>query len=93
MIRKIYILNQTNARSIAEIQPNGIDVLEELIAEEGMKLTQNEDTPLEERVIASKVMLGRGRSSDDWIEITQEEADKILKEQEIDSEFENLYNN
>lgn len=63
-------------------QADGVNILEELIADDGMKLTQNEYIPVQERIIASVLMLGRGCSKDDWMEITQEEADKILKEQE-----------
>ena len=82
MIHKIHDLNPSKTRSISTPKVDGVNVLEELIAEEGMKLTQNEYIPVEERIIASAVMLGKGCSSDEWIEITQEEAYKILKEQE-----------
>lgn len=89
MIHKIHELNPSKTRSIATPKPNGIDVLEEIIAEEGKKLTQNEyNLPIEERIIASAVMLGKGCSPDDWIEITQEEADQILKQQEEERERE-----
>ena len=80
MIHKIHNLNKT--RTIASPIPNGVDVLEEIIADEGKRLTQNQYIPIEERIIASAVMLGRGCSADDWLEITQEEADEILKQQE-----------
>lgn len=81
MIHKIH--NLTKIRTISsELIPNGVNVLEELIADEGKKLTQNEYIDVKDRIIASKVMLGKGCSSEDWIEVTQEEADEILKEQE-----------
>lgn len=88
------IHNLTKTRTLSDPKPNGVDVLEELIAEEGMKLTQNEYIPIQERIIASAVMLGKGRSADEWIEITQEEADKILNEQEElrEKEMEKLSN-
>ena len=63
-------------------QADGVNILEELIADEGMKLTQNEEVPIEERIIASAVMLGRGCKSNEWKEITQEEAEGILRQQE-----------
>lgn len=63
-------------------QADGVNILEELIADEGKKLTQNAYIPIQERIIASAVMLGRGCSKDEWMEITQEEAEEILKEQE-----------
>lgn len=76
-------------------QADGVNILEELIADEGKRLTQNEyNIPIQERIIASRVMLGKGRSKDEWIEITQEEADKILREQEEirEREMESLTN-
>lgn len=81
MKTKIHNLTKTRTLS-ADLIPNGVDILEELIADEGKKLTQNAYMPVEERIIASVVMLGKGCTSDDWLEITQEEADQILKEQE-----------
>lgn len=63
-------------------QADGVNILEELIADDDKKLTQNEKLPIEERIIASAVMLGKGCTADEWIEITQEEADEILKQQE-----------
>lgn len=82
MIHKIHDLNPSSARSIGNPKVDGVNVLEEIIAEEGKKLTQSKELPLEERIIASAVMLGKGCSSDEWVEITQEEADEILKRQE-----------
>lgn len=70
-------------------QADGVNILEELIADEGKKLTQNAYIPIQERIIASAVMLGRGCSPDDWMEITQQEAEEILKEQEELSNLEN----
>ena len=85
----IHNLNKAQTRSISatpngssEPTPNGIDVLEELIADEGMKLTQSADTPLQERILATAVMLGKGCSSDEWKEIPQAEADEIRRQQE-----------
>lgn len=63
-------------------QPDGVNILEEIIADEGKKLTQNAYIDIQERIIASAVMLGRGCSKDEWMEISQEEADEILRQQE-----------
>lgn len=65
--------------------PNGIDIIEELVADEGFFLTQVEDVPVLDRIICSSVMLGKGRTSDLWKEITIEEADdfNLLKQQYI----------
>lgn len=55
----------------------------ELIADDGMKLTQKDpDVSIEHRILASKVMLGKGCSADEWTEISQEEAEKIKAQQE-----------
>lgn len=63
------------------LTPNGVDILEELTAEDGMCLTQKGEVPLEERIIATQVMLGKGRSSSEWKEITEREAEAIQDEQ------------
>ena len=68
--------------SSATPQPDGVNILEEIIADEGKKLTQNAYIDIQERIIASAVMLGRGCSKDEWKEIPQEEADEILRQQE-----------
>lgn len=68
--------------ALEEPVPNGVNIIEELIAEDGFKLTQTEDVPLTERIIASAVMLGKGRNSSEWKEISQTEADEILKAQD-----------
>lgn len=84
MIHNIHKLNKLDTISIMSnaLTPNGIDILEELIAEDGYKLTQSEEVPIKERIIASAVMLGTGHSSSEWKEITIEEANQIIKEQE-----------
>lgn len=81
MQHKIYNLNKTRTIG-AEPVPNGVDILEEIIADEDYKLTQSADIPLQERIIASAVMLGKGCSSNEWREIPQYEADEILRQQE-----------
>lgn len=77
MEHKIHIINQ-KTRSLI---PDGVNVLEEIIADEGMKLTQSEDVDITKRIIASAVMLGKDHSSDEWKEITEEKANVILEEQ------------
>lgn len=80
--RIIDIRQGATARSLTPPKPNGIDVLEEITPEEGMVLTQVADVPVEERVIARVVTLGRGRSSDEWKEIPIEQGESILAEQQ-----------
>ena len=75
-------LNPSSARSISTPKPDGVSVLEELIAEDGMKLTQADDVEIQERIIASAVMLGKGRTADEWKEITMEEVAEIEALQE-----------
>lgn len=72
MTSKIHIVNQ-KVRTISI--PNGIDVIEELIADEGYKLIQSSEN-VENRIICSAVMLGAGHTKEEWIEITEEEASK-----------------
>lgn len=86
MKTKIHIVNQKATRSIANPIPDGVNVLEELIADDGKKLTQSTDIDIKERIIATAVMLGKGCSSSEWIEITQEEANNILKQQNENEE-------
>lgn len=53
-------------------------------AEEGKYLTQaSSDTPIAQRVCATKIALGRNDSPENWVEITAEQAKEIegLKEQ------------
>lgn len=50
-------------------------------AEPGMVLTQSADVELEDRILASQVAVGKGGSPQDWMEISQQEADKIKADQ------------
>lgn len=53
-----------------------------LIPREGFKLTQAIDVPLEQRVFSEKVFLAVNDSPDNWMEIADEEAQVIIKQQE-----------
>ena len=79
MKTQIHIVNQKATRSITNPIPDGVNVIEELIADEGFKLTQSTEVSLEERIIASAVMLGKGCSSNEWKEISETEATIILE--------------
>lgn len=52
-----------------------------LTADEGYCLTQTADVELSDRVVATKVALSKHSTVDDWKEITKEEADQIIAEQ------------
>lgn len=52
-----------------------------MTAEEGYYLTQVADVALAERIVASKVALSKFSTIDDWKEITKEEGDQIIAEQ------------
>lgn len=52
-----------------------------MTAEEGYYLTQTADVPLDERIVASKVALSKFSTIDDWKEITKEEGNQIIAEQ------------
>lgn len=54
----------------------------ELVADEGMYLTQVKDVEILERIVASKVSLSKHSTEDTWKEITKEEGDAIILEQE-----------
>lgn len=82
MKSRIINLNKTRTYNANNLIPNGIDVLEEISSEDGMFLTQSADVDIRERIVGTGVMLGRGCSSDEWKEITKEEADTIKAEQE-----------
>lgn len=82
MKSRIINLKKKSTYSIGNLVPNGIDVLEEITAEEGMLLTQSADVDIRKRVIGECVMLGRDCSSDEWKEITPEEVEVIKAEQE-----------
>ena len=90
MQSRIINLKKTSQRAISVYGidiPNGIDILEEIIADENMVLTQSADVSIEDRVLGGKVMLGRGHSSSEWKEITTEEADEIERlKKEIEEE-------
>lgn len=84
MKSRIINLKKTTATySKGTLTPNGVDVLEEISAEEGMYLTQSYDVDIMDRVIGKSVMLGKGCSSNEWKEITKEEADAIIEEYEL----------
>ena len=53
-----------------------------LIPRGGFKLTQAQDVPLEQRVFSEKVFLAVNDSPDNWMEIADEEAQVIIKQQE-----------
>lgn len=78
---KSRIISLKKTRTLSALVPNGVDILEEISADEGMLLTQSTDIDIRERVIGKSIMLGKGCSSDDWKEITNEEADTIKAEQ------------
>lgn len=52
-----------------------------MTAEEGYYLTQVADVDLAERIVASKVALSKFSTIDDWKEISKEEGDQIIAEQ------------
>lgn len=52
-----------------------------LIPREGFKLTQAKDVPLEQRVFSEKVFLAVNDSPDNWMEIADEDAQVIIKQQ------------
>lgn len=53
-----------------------------MTAEEGYYLTQAADVDLlSERIVASKVALSKFSTIDDWKEISKEEGDQIIAEQ------------
>ena len=53
-----------------------------LIPEYGYKLTQAGEVEIENRIISDKVYLAVNDDAENWIEITNEEADAIVAEQE-----------
>ena len=53
-----------------------------LIPELGYKLTQAGEVEIENRIISDKVYLAVNDDAENWIEITNEEADAIIAEQE-----------
>lgn len=52
-----------------------------LTAEGDNYLTQTADVDLSERIVATKVALGKYSTLDDWKEITKAEGDAIIAEQ------------
>lgn len=52
-----------------------------MTAENGYYLTQVADVDLSERIVASKVALSKFSTIDDWKEISKEEGDQIIAEQ------------
>lgn len=81
MKSKIINLKKTKTLSSGTLIPNGIDVLEELIAEEGQYITQASDVDVLDRLILSKIMLGKNQSKDNWKDMSAEEASAIKNEQ------------
>lgn len=53
-----------------------------LIPEYGYKLTQAGEVEIENRIISDKIYLAVNDDAENWIEITNEEADAIVAEQE-----------
>ena len=52
-----------------------------LTAESGYVLTQSADVDIKERIVASRVALSKYSTVDDWKEITTDEGDRIIAEQ------------
>lgn len=52
-------------------------------AEEGNYLTQVADVDIKERLIVKTVALGRYDSADNWKEIPEHEAQRIIEEQKL----------
>ena len=53
-----------------------------IVPASGHTLTQSEDVNIEERIFSKKVWLGVNDSEKNWKEITDEEAEVLMKEQE-----------
>ena len=53
-----------------------------IVPQSGHTLTQSEDVKIEERIFSKKVWLGVNDSEKNWKEITDEEAEVLMKEQE-----------
>lgn len=81
----IKVNNKVKARNLnmePEI-PDGINIIEEIFPEEGMYLTQIEDVDIAHRIITdSSIILSKNTKSSEWKEITAEEAQIFLDEQE-----------
>lgn len=52
-----------------------------MTAEDGYYLTQTADVELSERIVATKVALGKFSTVDDWKEISKAEGDQIIAAQ------------
>ncbi len=57
---------------------------------EGYKLTQAGEVKIENRVISERVFLAVNDSVDNWTEITDAEAEEILKQQQKEVENETV---
>lgn len=53
-----------------------------IVPASGHTLTQSEDVKIEDRIFSKKVWLGINDSENNWKEITDEEAEVLMKEQE-----------
>lgn len=53
-----------------------------IVPASGHTLTQSEDVKIEDRIFSKKVWLGVNDSENNWKEITDEEAEVLMKEQE-----------
>lgn len=82
MTSRIINLKKIRTMSSGALIPNGIDVLEELIAEEGQYITQANDIDIMDRLVLSKVILGKNHSKEEWKDISSEEASDIKNEQQ-----------
>lgn len=56
--------------------------MKQLTAENGHKLTQSGDVPIENRIIADSIILAVNDSEDNYVQITQAQADEYIKQQE-----------
>jgi hypothetical protein len=56
--------------------------MKQLTAENGHKLTQSNNVPIENRIIADSIILAVNDSEDNYVQITQAQADEYIKQQE-----------
>lgn len=85
MQTKLHILNKKKVNNISLLEaviPNGVDIIEELIAEDGYKLTESYEVDITKRSVFTRCFLGKGRNASEWKEITDEEANEIFEEHE-----------
>lgn len=78
--------NRTSQSPVSDIPvveeiPNGVDIVEELIADDGHYLTQSGEVPLLKKVFGRRVILGSGHNSTEWKDISEDEANEIIEKQ------------